>query len=38
MFIFNNLRKNQRNGIEVFPRKCNSVIKDDKLSRSGELN
>ena len=26
--------KNQRNDIKIFSRKCNSIIKDDELSRS----
>ena len=31
---FNNFRKNQRSEIKIISRKCNSIIKDDKLSRS----
>ena len=30
----NNFRKNQRKEVRVFPRKCDSIIKDGKLSRS----
>ena len=28
------LRKTQRSEVEIFPRKCSSIIKDGKLSRS----
>ena len=34
LFCVNNFRKNQRNYIKIFSRKCNSVIKDGKLSRN----
>ena len=31
---FNDFRKNQRNEIDIFSRKCNSIINDGKSSRS----
>ena len=34
MFILTILEKNQRKEVEVFSRKCNSLIKYGKLSRS----
>ena len=34
MFVLIILEKNHRNEIEVFSRKCSSIIKDDNLSRS----
>ena len=30
----NNFRKNQRNENKIFSRKCNSIIKDGKISRT----
>ena len=34
LFILIILEKNERNEIEIFSRKCNSIITDGKLSRS----
>ena len=34
MFFLTVLEKNQRNELKIFSRKCNSIIKDEKLSRS----
>ena len=34
IFLLTILEKNQRNEIEAFSDKCNSIIKDGKLSRS----
>ena len=34
MFVLIILKKNQRNKINIFSRKCNSIIKDGKLSTS----
>ena len=33
MFALTNFRKNQRNNVNIFSRKCNSIIKNIKLSR-----
>ena len=32
--MFNYFRKNQSNEVEIFKRKCNSLIKDGKVTRS----
>ena len=34
MFVLTILEKKQRNEIKIFSSKCNSIIKDGKLSRS----
>ena len=34
MFFLTVLEKNQRNELKIFSRKCNSIIKDEKLARS----
>ena len=34
----NNFRKNQRNEIKTFSRKCNSIIKDGEFMKKREVN
>ena len=38
MFVLTILEKNQRNEIKIFSRKCNSIIKDGKLSRGDPVS
>ena len=35
MSVLTILQRNKRNKIKVFSRKCRSIVKDKKLSRSG---
>ena len=38
MYVFYNFRKNQRNEIKTFSRKCNSIIKDGEFMKKREVN